>query len=60
MPAKNVVKESVQAITGKDPLLGVRVPYELSKAIDAWAKRHGHTRASAILLFIEMGLKRKG
>jgi len=44
----------------KDSLVGVRMPLELSTAIDAWAKRYGHTRASAIRLFIEIGLKRKG
>ena len=46
--------------TSKDPLVGVRMPLELSNAVDAWAKRYGHTRASAIRLFIEIALKRKG
>ena len=46
--------------TSKDSLVGVRMPVELSNAVDAWAKRYGHTRASAIRLFIEIALKRKG
>ena len=47
-------------VTNKDTLVGVRMPPELSNAVDAWAKRYGHTRASAIRLFIEIALKRKG
>jgi len=41
-------------------LVGAKLPLEISNAVDAWAKRHGHTRESAIRLFIEIGLKRKG
>ena len=44
----------------KDAPVEVRMPLELTKAVDAWAKRYGHTRASAIRLFIEIALKRKG
>jgi len=45
--------------TGTDPLVGVRMPPELIKAVDAWAKKNGHTRASAVRHFVETGLPRK-
>jgi hypothetical protein len=32
------------------------MPPEMIKAVDAWAKKNGHTRASAIRLFVEGGL----
>lgn len=57
---KGVSKKIRHPETGKEPLLNVKVPLELSHAIDAWAKRYGHTRASAMRLFIEIGLKRRG
>lgn len=58
MTAKDSCRKVAQA--DKDVLVGAKLPLEVSNAVDAWAKRHGHTRASAIRLFIEMGLKRKG
>ena len=45
--------------TGTDPLVGVRMPPELTKAIDAWAMKNDHNRASAIRHFVETGLKFK-
>jgi predicted DNA-binding protein len=42
--------------TGTDPLVGVRMSTELTKAVDQWAKKNGHTRASAIRHFVEQGL----
>jgi predicted DNA-binding protein len=45
---------------GQDVLVGMKIPMELINAVDAWAKRYGQTRASALRLFIEIGLKRKG
>lgn len=45
--------------TGTDPLVGVRMPPELIKAVDAWAGKNDHTRASAIRHFVEAALKWK-
>lgn len=60
MPIKNTSKKIAPPIAGKDSLVAVRLPNELSKAIDVWAKRYGHTKSSAIRLFIEIALKRRG
>lgn len=43
--------------TGTDPLVGVRMPDEMIAALDRWAAKNDHTRASAIRHFIEIGLK---
>jgi len=59
MSIKDIPKKRGRPATGKDPLVGVRMPPELTKAIDAWAKKNGHTRASAIRHFVETGLGRK-
>ncbi len=45
--------------TGTDPLVGVRMSPDLIKAVDAWAKKNDHTRASTVRHFVEAGLKLK-
>lgn len=45
--------------TGTDPLVGVRMPNDMTKAVDQWAKKNGYNRASAIRHFVEEGLKAK-
>ena len=45
--------------TGTDPLVGVRMSPEIIKALDAWAKRNSHSRASAIRHFVEAGLNKE-
>jgi hypothetical protein len=44
--------------TGKDPLVALRLPPDLIKAIDSWAARHGAaSRSAAIRTMIEGALK---
>jgi Arc/MetJ-type ribon-helix-helix transcriptional regulator len=43
--------------TGKDPLVGVRLPPEMIKQIDTWAKREGvASRSEAIRHLVEQSL----
>ncbi len=44
--------------TGRDPMLGGRVPAETIAAIDAYAAKVGTTRSDAMRRLIEAGLKR--
>lgn len=44
--------------TGRDPLVGVRFPHDVIKAIDAWAKAEGLSRSEAIRRLVETGLKK--
>ena len=59
MSIKDKPKKRGRPATGKDPLVGVRMSPELTKAVDAWAKKNAHTRASAIRYFVEVGLAKK-
>jgi len=43
--------------TGFDPVLTVRLPDDLVKGLEAWAKKNGLTRSDAIRQFIELGIK---
>jgi predicted DNA-binding protein len=60
MSTNDLRKKRGRPATARDILVGVKLPLELDRAVDVWAKRYGHTRASAIRLFIEIALKRKG
>jgi Ribbon-helix-helix protein, copG family len=42
--------------TGTDPLIGVRLPPDMIKALDAWAKAQGLTRSAALRTMIEQAL----
>jgi hypothetical protein len=44
--------------TGRNPMVGGRVPQPTIDAMDAWAKAHGKTRSEALGLLIDAGLKR--
>jgi hypothetical protein len=42
--------------TGKDPLVGTRMPQDLIREIDAWAKRADWSRSKAIRSLVEQAL----
>jgi hypothetical protein len=42
--------------TGFDPLVGVRIPKDLIKKIDAWSKAQKTSRSEAIRRLVELGL----
>lgn len=44
--------------TGRDPLVGVRLPQELIDRLDDWARAQDLTRSAAVRLVIERALKR--
>jgi hypothetical protein len=45
--------------TGKNPMVGGRVPADVVKALDVWAAANGITRSTAVARLIEAGLKRR-
>jgi hypothetical protein len=49
-------KKRGRPATGKDPLVGARLPPDLIKAIDAWAARNETTRSEAIRRLVELAL----
>lgn len=53
---KDNPKKRGRPATGRDPLVGVRLPPEMIEAVDAWAKERGTTRAGAIRSMIERAL----
>jgi hypothetical protein len=55
---KVIPKRRGRPATGKDPLISLRVPPELKKAIEDWAKREKIKRSEAIRRFVEEGLQR--
>lgn len=46
--------------TGRDPLVGVRLPRDLIERVDGWADTRELTRSEAIRRLLESGLKVKG
>jgi hypothetical protein len=60
MPKKSPVtkRKRGRPATGRDPVVGGRVPQATIDAMDAWAKAHGKTRSEALGLLIDAGLKR--
>src|SRR5215467_5773613 len=44
-------------LKGEDPLVGVRMPPELTARVDAWAKERSVTRSEAMRQFAEKGLE---
>jgi hypothetical protein len=43
--------------TGRDPMIGLRFPRELTAAVDKWAKSNGiESRSEAIRRLVERGL----
>jgi hypothetical protein len=56
-PMKAESKERGRLETGKDKLVGTRLPLALIGAIDTWAKEHADgSRSAAIRRLIEIGL----
>jgi metal-responsive CopG/Arc/MetJ family transcriptional regulator len=51
---KPILKSS--DLSGKDPLIGVRLPVQLIKAVDRWAERDGVTRSDAIRRLLRSAL----
>jgi hypothetical protein len=45
--------------TGKEPLIGLRMPKALIGEIEAWADRHDLTRSEAVRRLVEQSLVRK-
>jgi hypothetical protein len=43
--------------TGRDPVSAVRLPVELTSAVDKWAEDHEASRSEAIRRLVELGLK---
>jgi hypothetical protein len=43
--------------TGRDPVSAVRLPVELTSAVDKWAEDHDATRSEAIRQLVEIALK---
>jgi hypothetical protein len=43
--------------TGRDPMIGGRVPQETIVRVDDWAKANGLTRSSALAPLLDAGLK---
>ena len=44
--------------TGRDPMIGGRVPQETIDRVDAWAKANDLTRSKALAPLLDAGLKR--
>ncbi|MBX9841082.1 MAG: ribbon-helix-helix domain-containing protein [Xanthobacteraceae bacterium] len=56
---KVIPKKRGRPATGKDPLVALRLPPELIKAIDAWAAKFGKaSRSEAIRTLIETSLEK--
>ena len=41
--------------TGHDPAVTVRIPAEVLKKVEKWAKANGFSRSAAIAFFLELG-----
>ena len=53
-------KKRGRPATGKDPMIGARLPPELVTAVDQWSVTEGVTRSEAIRRLVEIGVKAKG
>jgi Ribbon-helix-helix protein, copG family len=52
-------KKRGRPATGKDPMVAMRQPVELTRRIDAWAKANGEaSRSEAMRRLLETGLAR--
>jgi Arc/MetJ-type ribon-helix-helix transcriptional regulator len=52
-------KKRGRPATGRDPVSAVRLPVELTAAVDQWAEDHEANRSEAIRRLVELGLKAK-
>jgi hypothetical protein len=57
-PKAAVKRRPGRPATGRDPVVGGRVPQETIEAMDAWAKANGLTRSKALGPLLAAGLKR--
>jgi Arc/MetJ-type ribon-helix-helix transcriptional regulator len=55
----NLKKKRGRPATGRDPVSAVRLPKDLTKAIDTWGEEHEVSRSEAIRRLVELGLKAK-
>jgi hypothetical protein len=55
---KDIPKKRGRPATGKDPLVGIRMPPDLISTLDTWAAKNDHTRAAAVRYFVEKGLSK--
>jgi hypothetical protein len=51
-------KKRGRPATGRDPVSAVRLPVELTAAVDKWAESHETNRSEAIRRLVEIGLSR--
>jgi hypothetical protein len=51
-------KKRGRPATGKDPLVGVRMPPALIEQVDAWASYQAIGRSEAVRRLVEIGLTR--
>jgi len=49
-------KKRGRPATGKDPMVGLRLSPELTRAVDSWAEERNLTRSEAIRTMIERAL----
>jgi Arc/MetJ-type ribon-helix-helix transcriptional regulator len=49
-------KKRGRPATGRDPVSAVRLPVELTAAVDKWAEDHDANRSEAIRRLVELGL----
>jgi metal-responsive CopG/Arc/MetJ family transcriptional regulator len=52
-------KKRGRPATGRDPVSAVRLPTELTAAVDKWAEDHEANRSEAIRRLVEIGLTAK-
>ena len=52
-------KKRGRPATGRDPVSAVRLPAELTAAVDKWGEDHEANRSEAIRRLVELGLKVK-
>src|ERR1700682_5716095 len=52
-------KKRGRPATGRDPVSAVRLPIELTDAVDRWGEDHEANRSEAIRRLVELGLKVK-
>lgn len=55
--AKSKKRGRGRPATGRDPMIGLRLPKAKIASLDKWAKANGYTRSEAIRVLILRGLK---
>jgi len=52
-------KKRGRPATGKDPMVGTRIPVEMIGSIDKWATENGVSRSEAVRRLIQLGLSKR-